>query len=321
MAAVYEKLSQAFFPVELRDIFVHGESKDEEKQARLDMGASLKKVPGFQAVFCRDNGHAFSVVSDKYRLVTNHKAYKLGQECFKQVFSITEAKDMEFFSLVMPKSRSFCHINFIHKNRPFSPVSDEDKWFPFLRVTNSYNRTYALAFDLGFCRNACKNGVFFGKRSINFKCNHNRKTDQLVWQFSLRAGAFDNMENAFVESLHNLKRYWVPEKMMWPLVAKVYGLQTSGFKNERQEQIFADQKERVRGISRKYCQMMGENGYTALNVISDFATKPVGYISDAQKVDGFQRKTGDWIGEFLKAIESRDFSFENYLEDYAQLVA
>ena len=48
----------------------------------------------------------------------------------------------------------------------------------------------------------------------------------------------------------------------------------------------------------------------------DYAIRPVGVMSPENKIDRYQRRAGDWINDFSQQIESREFSFENYLKDY-----
>ncbi|MNF13598.1 hypothetical protein D3C80_2154980 [compost metagenome] len=52
-----------------------------------------------------------------------------------------------------------------------------------------------------------------------------------------------------------------------------------------------------------------------LNVLTDYASRPVGVISPETMMDGFQHKAGDWINDFVEQIEQRDFTFETYLAD------
>lgn len=48
----------------------------------------------------------------------------------------------------------------------------------------------------------------------------------------------------------------------------------------------------------------------------DYASQPVGVMSPENRIDGYQRKAGDWINDFSQQIESREFSFEKYLNEY-----
>lgn len=69
-------------------------------------------------------------------------------------------------------------------------------------------------------------------------------------------------------------------------------------------------------LTNDYFSALGEQGYAALNVLMDYASQPVGVMSPENRIDGYQRKAGDWINDFSQQIESREFSFEKYLNDY-----
>ena len=85
-------------------------------------------------------------MTDDYELVTNKAAYEMAAEVMKKVFHTTQISDMECLNITMPKTRSFCHIDLIHKSADFSPW-EKDKWTAFLRISNSYNRVL-----IGHCR-------------------------------------------------------------------------------------------------------------------------------------------------------------------------
>jgi hypothetical protein len=55
----------------------------------------------------------------------------------------------------------------------FVPAAERPEAFgPFIRVTNSYNGLRALAFDIGFYRKVCKNGLILPDSIIHFEFNH-----------------------------------------------------------------------------------------------------------------------------------------------------
>ena len=58
--------------------------------------------------------------------------------------------------------------------------------------------------------------------------------------------------------------------------------------------MYAVRKSRVQELAIQYFKDMGENGYAALNILTDFATRPVGYISVNQSIDSLQNKAGEW---------------------------
>lgn len=58
---------------------------------------------------------------------------------------------------------------------------------------------------------------------------------------------------------------------------------------------------------------MGSNGDAALNVMADFASRPNFCISQAAKVDQLQKRSGDWVDDFLKKMKKDAFDFDVYL--------
>ena len=233
---------------------------------------------------------------------------------------MTQAEEMKVFNVIMPKTRSFCHIDYIHPRAEFKPF-EKDKWFPYLRITNSYNRTYALNFDLGFCRGICLNGIIFGKRNIEFKFYHSRRETDPQVEFHLRAGELAALEALFIESLVNLQRFHVPRNVMWGLTCKVFGTTVPDNPTSRQQELLEGKRKHIEYLTRQYFDQLGENGYAALNVLTDFASRPTGVISPESRIDSLQRQAGGWIEGFVSAIEQRNFSFESYLGDYYQIVA
>jgi len=282
--------------------------------------ADFVEIKRYKAVVALDNEHVFSVVAPDYKLITNEEATHLGFECFQQLFKVTSESDMEPYNLIMPQSRSFCHIDFVHKKRGLK-LFGNDLWSPYLRITNSYNRMYALKFDLGFCRAICMNGVIFGKKNIEFKFHHSRRATGPKITFNITAKDLVDLEKQFTESLHNLQLYLVPKRYMWPLVCKVFDISLPEEQNRRQNEIFQQRAQHTASLTDSYFSQFGENGYAALNVLSDFASRPVGYISAAQRVNSLQRETGAWISGFVKAIEQKDFSFEKYLGKFSNYAA
>ena len=62
---------------------------------------------------------------------------------------------------------------------------------------------------------------------------------------------------------------------------------------------------------------MGHNGYAALNVLTDFASRPVVLaFSPASRVHRLQERSGRWVDEFIEAIKGDAFDFYTYVNDY-----
>jgi hypothetical protein len=265
-----------------------------------------------------ERNYTFAVVSDQYRLVKNEEALKLGEQCFRQVFSSPTADGMEVFNIIQPSTRSFCHVDFLHKGRTLEPWQG-DKWWPYLRMTNSYNRTKPLRFDLGFCRGICTNGVIFGREHIVFRYYHTREQIDVEGKFQVDATRLRKLETVFLEQMHGLKRYFVPEEHMLALACKTFDIEVTEEdlgKPNRREQLLEFRSEIAR-LTAQYFKGLGPNGYAALNVLSDFATRPAAYISPAAMIDPLQKRCGDMTGIFLQAIQEPTFDFSKFLGPFA----
>ena len=300
-------VKEAFFPVEMRPVYM----------------PSPKVAQGYQelnrhlAVVDVERDHAFSVVTDEYQLVTNQEAYERAAEVMKKVFQVTKLGDLECLNLVMPQPRSFCHIDLIHRDADFVPF-EKDSWTAFLRITNSYNRTRKLHYELGFCRWICLNGMIFGARSVEFSYAHTRRGIDRSLRFEDNIGDIRKLEARLTEQLHQLKRYHVPQAEMLPLVCRAFDIRVPAdvATSSRRADDLRSFREQIRELTERYFSGMGMHGYAALNVLTDFASRPQGVLAPETRIHGFQQRTSTWMEDFVQAIEKREFSFDNYLADY-----
>ena len=314
-------LAEALFKVKQRPLYVKHDNAPAQTLFDAPNGQPYySEIDRFQAVVDVERDYVFSVVANGYKLITNEEAVALGKECFKSVFSRTTADGMEVFNITMPKTRSFCHIDFVHKDSNFKPW-ENDKWSPFLRVTNSYNRTKLLRFDLGFCRWICENGMIFGNKSITFRYLHTREAVEKV-EFKTSFGELKKLETEFIENLHNLKRFNVPKEQMLPIVCKAFDLKVNAdelTKPKRAGQL-REFRNHVNYLTAKYYAEMDSTAYAALNIITDFATRPKSFISQETMVDILQKRSGAWMDDFIDQIENKKFDFNVYLQDYLKTV-
>lgn len=306
----HDLLKTAFFPVEQRPLFLEVEG----------MLESFRKLPRHLAVLDVESQTVFAVVTDDYDLVTNEKAFGMGAEVMARVFRVLEADDLECMNVIMPKTRSFCHIDLVKKATEFQPFP-EDRWTAFLRITNSYNRTRLLKFELGFCRGICKNGVIFGSKSVEYSYVHTKGSSGKTERFKDNIGDIRKLEEQFTRDLLHLKRYHVPDQFMLGLACKVFNFRVESEPNPKASQSWIGLRDHLDRLTDSYFREMGPHGYAALNVLTDFASRPQGGIAPENQIHPYQTKVGDWIGEFISQIEHRDFSFEAYLKDVQATVA
>jgi hypothetical protein len=301
--------ADAFFPVEMRPLYM-------PTSAGSDTFDRLRR---HFAVVDVERQHPFSVVTEDYELVTNKAAYDLAAEVMKKVFHIMQINDMECLNITMPKTRSFCYIDLINKTANFSPW-EKDKWTAFLRIGNSYNRTRLLRFELGFCRWICLNGVIFGSKSIEFSNAHTRRGIDRIDRFAANIGDIRELETQLTEDLHQLQRYYVPESSMLAIVCRAFDIKATKDVIERQKRVddLRALREQVKNLTKSYFSEMGTHGYAALNVLTDYASRPKGVIAPEASMNGLQQRAGTWMIDFLSAIKNPNFSFDGYLADYRQ---
>lgn len=317
----------AFFPVELREL--HCDMSEER--------GGFRKVPDHRAVVDMKTGRVFTVVTKNYRLVTNEEAFKAGQKAWASVFDelgVDVSRDMDVFNVVMPKSRSFCHIDLIHREYR-SAVWEQEFWLPFVRVTNSYNKKYALHFDLGFVRELCNNGMIFRKATIQYKEPHLHHRIHDTVKFVDRPGWFREMEQDFLRGMDDLRRLQVPQHYDQALMAKALGLQfddlaLAGRKRsaaeERRLKTARKNRQWFKSLAGDLCRNYREefarrdpklgqhlNAYAIFNAATDFASRQHDELPLGLTFDGMQRAVGAWAESFPRVASSADFSYAVYL--------
>lgn len=300
-------LNEAFFPVELRPVYMD----------QLDNSNDFRRLDRFLAVVDLERASAFAVVTNEYELITNEMAYKMSAEAMKKIFQATSLDDLACLNITMPNSRSFCHIDLIHRNSNFLPW-ENDKWTAFLRITNSYNRTHRLRFELGFCRWICLNGMIFGAKSIEFSYAHTRRGIDESRRFSDNIGDIRRLEAQFIEQLHQLKRFYVPKNEMLAVFCRAFDvrLDLSAPLSAQHELRLRQMRDQIQVLIERYFEEMGPHGYAALNVMTDYASRPTGVISSEKAVNGYQQKASDWMNSFIDEISRPSFTFDKYLAEF-----
>ncbi len=75
----------------------------------------------------------------------------------------------------------------------------------------------------------------------------------------------------------------------------------------------------MKELVKQYFDELGDNGYAALNVLTDYASRPKHEIAPDSKVNAFQIASGIWMEDFARQIRNPDFSYRHYLVDYLHL--
>lgn len=311
-----DRIKDVLFDVELQKLIAVSPSANSQN----NIG---KEIPNYKLVCKKESGQVISIVSKNYRLIPNKEALKMGIDVFKQLYPFVDEKELIPFRIVAPKSLASVHIDLIHKDVNFN-VWEQETWLPFIRITNSYNRTYALSFEVGFVKELCSNGVLFNKKTMKLKYTHDKSRKIRLLN---DAQEILKVSNIFESQCNRLRYYNLSRRDMFPLLCHILKINlkvpdkkkilSKAMNLEKLNKIVLEQ-------SAEYEKLNGLNAYTAFNVATDIVShndhyKVIpGYYFNVRTF--FSRPTV-WMEDFSEKIMQRDFSLEKYLESTQKKLA
>ncbi|MEI6139799.1 MAG: DUF932 domain-containing protein [Mariniphaga sp.] len=278
-------------------------------------------IPEYKALFNKRDDQLLSVVSNNYQLVSNQQALETGLKVFCELFPSVNEKDLIPFKVISTNKLTFCHIDLIHRELNLSKWK-QDTWLPFLRISNSYNRTVALSFEIGFVRELCSNGFIFDKESIKVKFAHTKGL--IPVDFDVDVSKFRKYEVDFVNHLHNLNRFYVDPHYVLPLVLKALNLNFN-LQCENQRQLakelerYTQTKTIITDLTDMYYKELKPTAYAVLNIITDYISHQDKYNTIplfSSHINGYYNKPGNWIQNFTAEIQSPKFIMEEYLGEF-----
>lgn len=216
------------------------------------------------------------------------------------------------------------HLDLFHNSTAldFSSVPAHQRpeaFGPFIRVTNSYNGLRALAFDIGFYRKVCTNGLIVPRSIIRFTFNHLRRDIGETIGFEIAHERLEEVRNSLSKSFDSLRICAVAREDFEPLVCSVLLLKPpKPWKpNSRKAQEWEALNSHVTRMNDRYAHDLGENAYAVFNTITEFASHPPDNQCVHRDRNGFQRLAGTWINAFPEECRRPDFSVAEYLEKAA----
>lgn len=234
----------------------------------------------YRALVNKRNGEVVSVVSSNYKLITHQEALELGKDVFVQLFESVKKDDLIPFKVIAPKGGASCHIDMIHKDVKLSSTKwKQDTWFPFLRVTNSYNRTKALVFEIGFVRELCSNGVIFDSDTVQIKYTHDQRYFAGIGKEIER---LKHHEEEFVDHMVGLKAMKLDMRHIVGISCKALGLKFDvENKDERKAAREIERLKKTEAILNElagaYLKEFEANAYCLFNILTDFVSHQYTY--------------------------------------------
>ena len=266
-----EALRAVCFPVALTNVYVGTPSR------------CTKRYRAVVALDRESDDDPFAIVTDRYRLIRNEDVIDLGQEAFDRVFGPSHRPQMTVFNVVMAKRRGSFFADFTspeldcsipipsHNGSDLKPEEDPTRHTFFLRVVNSYNKTQAVRLEAGVCRWICRNGMIFGKQSIQFRDPHNKTKHQLMDHIAREAERLSTeaiqaqMGSAFRISLAHdmsvLEGVWQTLRLAIPPVDK----------QSRTARLWGDRCAALRASSLEYEERFGKTAFSVLQAASQWA--------------------------------------------------
>ena len=211
---VEDGLHSVMFPV--RAVKVYAETEPGKRD----------QIPGKKALINDDTCNVLSVVSDRYQVLHNRTALDLARKCCISAFPNTELANWVVFSVEAPLTGGHCRIDLKYEGEiggydwSFSN-NDQDAFGPFIRVSNSYNRTSVFGIRFGLVRWACTNGVVAWHSSITIRVAHDVKEMERSIEAKINEAKFRKVFNDFRGVLAALQRVQVHQDRFRPLMLSV----------------------------------------------------------------------------------------------------
>ena len=304
------QLDDVLFPVEEYPVFVM--VRDASGERRL-------AAPGKKAIVNIASQRVLGVVSRDYRLVTNQEALEWAYECCRCVFPNTNPAEWDVSATDGSSTGGYCRIDLVHRTAALDfgdvrPGKRPEAFGPFIRVTNSYNGLRALAFDIGFYRKVCRNGLIAPDTIVQFKFAHERNLEMGI-RFEVARDRLAKLQTKMSEQFASLKKCTVPRTAFEPMVRTALMIRPlkSTRPGTREAGEWASLDAHIQELCNRYASELGETGYAVLNAITDFASHPPKNRHLHRDRHGLQRLAGTWLTTFAHECAQPGFAIDTHV--------
>jgi hypothetical protein len=313
------QLKELFFPVDTRSVFW----ESDENAIDPEIPSRPQWTDRYYAIVDRERRHLFTIVSASYLLITNLEAYRVAHAIANTLFK--KPDENETFGFVpfrtwINKNRSTCEISIVRKIDGYQPELN-DGWVTGIVMQNSYNKSKALTYYIGFFNERHKLSLILPENSISFKLKKSKYDDilyQIFEQLSEQRNItkINKVEQAFRMKLEDLKNTPMDGNMFLAFFCKFFGISRKGVEREGGIHSALSKRDFINERKQLYIEKYGQNAYAFLLGISD-------YIDNYEEVRlgnsymNYHIQAGQWADEYLKEVAKPNFSLYKYIGEDA----
>ncbi len=304
-------LQAVLFPVDEVDVYAETEPGVKEKIRRK------------KALVNADTRRVLSVVNRTYNVVLNRDALRLAEKCCIAAFPNTAPANWRVFSVEAPKTGGHCHIDLAHDGE--IPAYDwtfarsaQDRYDPFVRVTNSYNGTRRFAIHFGLVRFKCTNGMVIWDESVRLSFTHDEREIERRIEREIDEAKFRAVTDRYGSQAERLRKLDIPTSCFRPIVLSVLGIREPGGLPDDRKADWNWLERYVDATVERYLREFDATGEALLNALTDIASRPPAsegrYSFVRRERHELQRLTGAWLSSFTASLDRSDFDLDSYLE-------
>jgi hypothetical protein len=304
------RLEEVLFPVEEHPVYVVVREESGERRLAARHNKAIVDIASHRLL---------GIVGRDYRLVTNQEALAWAYECCRCVFPDTDRAEWDVSATDGPSTGGYCRIDLVHRTAALNfgdvrPGERPEAFGPFIRVTNSYNGLRALAFDIGFYRKVCRNGLIAPDTIVQFKFAHRRHL-RVGIRFEVARDRLAKLQTRMSEQFASLKKCRAPRTAFEPIVRTALMIRPleSTRPGTRDADEWASLSAHIHELCNRYAFELGETGYAVLNTVTDFASHPPHNRHLRRDRHSLQRLAGTWLTTFARECAQPGFAIDRHV--------
>ena len=277
----------------------------------------------YYAIVDREESHLFTIVSESYLLIDNQQAYWIALALANYLFKKPDTNEnFEFFLFKkwLREDRASCEIS-ICRVIDYNQPNLRDGWCSGITMHNSYNKSVALTYYVGFFNRTFNISVLLPGNAISFKLKKD-KNISISKQIAKELAKYDvanfirQKEQEFLQLLDDLKKSPMDGNLFLAFFCKFFRISRNTIERTKREDEAREMKKFINERIKKYTEEYGQNAYAFLLAISDYITN----YNNQRFYNSFLSyhvQAGEWADDYLNEVSKPDFSLYKYIGEEA----